>query len=136
SLLAKCWSPVPGDQRLALEHEREGQTRPALWDLSSGVRTDLRPELEGEVGVEDWWPDGSALLLKNLVEGRHRLFRFDVATGDLQGISSEPGTVLKARVRPDGRVWFLHERGHRRRRVVDETGAEMMPLPGALPPAA
>ncbi len=36
SLAAKCWSPVAGDQRLAFEHEREGDTRPALWNLATG----------------------------------------------------------------------------------------------------
>jgi hypothetical protein len=30
SLHAKCWSPITGDQRLAFEHEREGDTRPAI----------------------------------------------------------------------------------------------------------
>src|SRR5207248_6728881 len=84
SLQAKCWSPVSGDQRLALEHEREGETRPAIWDLTTGERRDLRLDLSGEVGVEDWWPDGSALLLKNLVEGRHRLLRLELETGELR----------------------------------------------------
>jgi hypothetical protein len=64
SLVAKCWAPVPGDERLALEHEREGEVRPALWDLATGERRDLHLELVGEVRVEDWWLDGSALLLK------------------------------------------------------------------------
>ena len=62
SLAAKCWSPVPGDQRLAFDHERAGDERPAIWDLSTGERRDLRLDLEGEIWVQDWWPDGSALL--------------------------------------------------------------------------
>jgi dipeptidyl aminopeptidase/acylaminoacyl peptidase len=88
------------------------------------------------VRAEDWWPDGSALLLKNLVEGRHRLLRFELATGDLQAIPTEPGVIAKARVRPDGRVWFLHEQGHRRRRVVNDSGAEVLSLPAKPHPAA
>jgi hypothetical protein len=56
-LVARCWSPVPGDQRLAFDHERKGHHRPAIWDLSTGERCDLRLDLDGEVWVQDWWPD-------------------------------------------------------------------------------
>ncbi|MFL6020267.1 MAG: prolyl oligopeptidase family serine peptidase [Gaiellaceae bacterium] len=130
SLIARCWAPAPGDQRLAVEHERAGNTRPALWDLATGERTDLELELDGEIRVEDWWPDASALLLKQLFEGRHRLFRLDLATNTLEPVSNEHGMIWSARVRPDGHVWFLHEQGHRQRRVLDETGAELLPLQG------
>ena len=70
SLHAKCWSPVAGVQRLAFEHELEGDERPGIWDLATGERTNLAPDLEGAVTVTDWWPDGSALLLQNSFEGR------------------------------------------------------------------
>ena len=128
SLAAKCWSPVPGDQRLALDHERDGETRPAIWDLSTSERRELQLELAGEVGVEDWWPDGTALLLNQLVEGRHQLWRFDLRTGELGRVPAEPGVISNARVRPDGHVWFLQEQGHRPRQVVDDTGAEVLRL--------
>ena len=49
-------------------------------------------------------------------------------TGELTPIPSEPGYVWSARVRPDGRVWFLHEQGHRQRLVLDDTGAEILDL--------
>jgi dipeptidyl aminopeptidase/acylaminoacyl peptidase len=136
SLVAKCWAPLPGDQRLALDHEREGQTRPAVWDLSTGERRDLELELDGEVHVLDWWPDGSALLLRQLVEGRHRLLRFELATGELQTVSTEPGVIWNARVRPDGQVWLLHEQGHQPRRVVNDRGDEVLPLQREPIPAA
>ena len=111
SLAAKCWSPAAGDQRLAFEHEREGDTRPALWNLETGEVTLLDIELDGEVHVHDWWPDASALLLVNTFEGRSQLYRYDIADGELTLIPSEPGYISSARVRPDGRVWFLHEQG-------------------------
>jgi len=135
SLAAKCWSPVPGDQRLAVDHEREGEARPAIWDLSTGERRDLRLDLEGEVWVQDWWPDGSALLLGNLFEGRTRLLRYDIDTGEPHVVSTEPGFVWKARVRPDGRVWLLHEQGHRQRRIVDDGGGQVLSLEGEPAPA-
>src|SRR5262249_3516322 len=131
SLLAKCWSPLAGDQRLAFEHEREGDERPGIWDLTADTRTDLELDLEGGVSVQCWWPDGSALLLKNLFEGRSRLYRYELATGGLTPIPSDPGYVWTARVRPDGQVWYVHEQGHRQRLVLDATGTDLLPLPDA-----
>jgi dipeptidyl aminopeptidase/acylaminoacyl peptidase len=135
SLEAKCWSPVPGDQRLAIEHEREGDERPAIWDLTTGVRQDLELEADGPVFVADWWPDGSALLLVNRREGRDRLLRYDLASGESEVVFDRSGFIWKARVRPDGSVWLLHELGHRRRLVVDEEGAEVLQLQGEESPA-
>ncbi len=135
SLAVKCWSPVPGDQRLAVDHEREGDERPAIWDLSTGERHDLRLDLDGEVWVQDWWPDGSALLLANLFEGRTRLLRYDIDTGEPHVVSTDPGFVWKARVRPDGSVWLLHEQGHRQRRIVDDGGGQVLSLEGERAPA-
>ena len=134
TLAAKCWSPVEGDERLALEHERDGETRPAIWDLATGERRDLHLDGPGEIYVEDWWPDASALLLKRLVEGRHQLLRYDLATGDVEAIPGEPGVVWSSRVRPDGQVWFLHEQGHRPRRAITDTGAELLSLRGEPAP--
>jgi pimeloyl-ACP methyl ester carboxylesterase len=135
SLAAKCWSPVAGDQRLAFEHELEGDERPGIWDLSTGERTNLETGLVGAVHVQDWWPDGSALLLGNLFEGRSRLYRYDLADGELEPVASDPGFVWKARVRPDGRVWFMHEQGHRQRLVVDDSGGDVLAPESGLGPA-
>ena len=135
SLSARCWSPVPGDQRLACDHEREGDTRPAIWNLESGEFAPLQLDVDGEVSAADWWPDGSALLLQNTREGRAYLYRYEVATGELVSIPTDPGYIWKARVRPDGRIWFLHEQGHRQRLVLDDTGTELVKL-GERAPAA
>ena len=44
--------------------------------------------------------------------------------------------IWKARARPDGRVWFLHEQGHRRRLVLDDAGVELLsPQDGHSPRA-
>jgi dipeptidyl aminopeptidase/acylaminoacyl peptidase len=134
SLSARCWSPVSGNQLLAFGHEREGDERPGIWDLASGERTDLRLDLEGVVSVEDWWPDGAALLLRNTFEGRSFLYRHDLRTGELHPIPTEPGYVWKARVRPDGRVWFLHEQGHRQRLALDDSDVELLSPEGGLGP--
>jgi dipeptidyl aminopeptidase/acylaminoacyl peptidase len=133
SLLAKCWSPVQGDARLAFEHEVSGDTRPGLWNLETGEREDLQLDLDGTLFVSDWWPDASALLLVNRFEGRDRLYRYELANRTLEALASEPGFVWKARVRPDGRVWLLHEQGHRQRLVLDDAGEEVLPVGGRAP---
>jgi dipeptidyl aminopeptidase/acylaminoacyl peptidase len=133
SLAARCWSPVAGDQRLVCDHEQDGDTRPAIWSLDTGEFARLQLDLEGEVLAVDWWPNGAALLLDNLREGRSYLYRYVVATGDLEPIETEPGYIWKARVRPDGRVWLLHEQGKRQRLVLDDTGAEVLALGGRAP---
>jgi len=104
-LSAAGWSPVPGDQRLALVHEREGRDRPGLWDLVTGERRDLAVDLPGDLGVAGWWPDASALLLVQDHEGRHRLWRLDIDSGALDAITQDLGTVSGSGVRPDGEVW-------------------------------
>ena len=135
SLASKCWSPVPGDARLAFRHELEGDERPGIWNLATGERTNLELDLGGGVTVADWWPDASALLLVNVFEGRSYLYRYELASGAMSQIPTEPGYVWKARVRPDGRVWFLHEQGGRPRLVLDDTGSEIVSTGAAAPPS-
>ena len=135
SLEARCWSPVPGDQRLAIEHERDGDERPAIWDLSTGERHDLAVDVEGPVFAFDWWSDATALLLVNRFEGRDRLLRYDISTGDQQVLFDRGGFIWRARVRPDGGVWLLHELGHRRRLVLDDAGSEVLTLRDSEAPA-
>jgi dipeptidyl aminopeptidase/acylaminoacyl peptidase len=135
ALASKCWSPVAGDDRLAFRHELEGDERPGLWSPTTGERTNLELDLGGGVTVADWWPDGSALLLVNVFEGRSYLYRYELAGGELTQIPTEPGYVWKARVRPDGRIWLLHEQGNRQRLVLDDTGTEVVTLGATAPPS-
>ncbi len=103
------FSPVAGDSRVAITRELGGERRPWLWDARSGDLTPVEAGLAGDVEPMDWWPDASALLLQVLEAGRHRLYRFDLATGACLLLDSEPGSITAAAVRPDGEVWY---RGH------------------------
>ena len=94
-LVSSAWSPIAGDRRLAVVHERSGIPQPAIWDPVTGEWTEIATDLEGEVSVADWWPDASALLLSQLHDGRYRLHRFELATGDADAdrASRGPGRV-------------------------------------------
>lgn len=118
-LVAGAWSPVPGDERLAIAHERDGERSPAIWDLASGAVTPLRLGLRGFIEPVDWWPDASALLLIELVDGRDRVHRLDLTTMAIETLDTLPGTILGARVRPDGSVWYRHESGEHPPRILE-----------------
>lgn len=135
ALAASCWSPLPGDQRLIVTHEREGEERPAIWDLATGAWTDLELGLAGPVEAVDWWPDAASVLLVHNDEGRDRLSRFDLATGSLSPIDHDPGTIGAARVRPDGDVWFRLSSGERPPVTLDSAGADVVRADGDPAPA-
>src|SRR5439155_8289715 len=61
-LAAGPWSPVAGDRRLVVIHERTGQDRPAIWAPEAGELAEPSLDLPGE-GSASWYPDPRALLL-------------------------------------------------------------------------
>jgi dipeptidyl aminopeptidase/acylaminoacyl peptidase len=133
AVLATGWSPTLGDQRLAIGHEPEDRLRVAVWDLGDGVWRDLDTGLPGDVTAVDWWPDASALLLLHAYEGRHELYRFDLASANATRLPLPPGSIDSAGVRPDGTVWLEHQDGERRARVLDERGGEPISVARAAP---
>ena len=100
------WSPVAGDQRLIVLHERQGLKRPLIFDAVTGRDEELAIDLPGEVSA-DWYPDARALLVTHDHRGRGELYRLDLATKELERLNTEPGSVSEARVRPDGDVWYM-----------------------------
>jgi len=129
------WSPVAGDQRVAMLHEKEGLQRPAVWDLVTGERRDYAVDLPGDVEIEDWWPDAAALLLAHDHEGRSRLHGLELATGRLWALDHRVGTVSGAGVRPDGEVWLRQASGAVPPTVTSLEGAEIVAAPAPRPPA-
>ena len=104
ALYAAAWSPIPGDQRLAVVHERTGEERPAIWDLSTGTWTDLDLELRGprrrgglvarRVGIAD----------RAQRRGSRPPVPVRAGGGSLQAIAHDEGSIWSAAVRPDGDV--------------------------------
>ncbi|MEX1255942.1 MAG: prolyl oligopeptidase family serine peptidase [Dehalococcoidia bacterium] len=99
------WSPVVGDQRLLVTHERSDLPRPLIWSPEADDAAELDIDLPGEV-FADWYPDASALLIWHGRRGRSELYRLDLATNAPTKLETEPGTVGGAVVRPDGEVWY------------------------------
>ena len=51
------FSPIPGDQRVLVGHERRGRDELLIWDLSTGSVTELPIDLPGDLDA-DFYPDG------------------------------------------------------------------------------
>ncbi|HUG29174.1 MAG TPA: prolyl oligopeptidase family serine peptidase [Candidatus Limnocylindria bacterium] len=130
-----AWSPIPGDPRLAIGHERRGERAPAIWNVETGEIVDLPLPWDRLTEVADWWPDASALLLFELRDGRNYLHRFDLATGTVEPLPIETGSLTGARVRPDGKVWYRLQRGEHPG-VVFEIGRDepILTPPAEAPP--
>lgn len=133
-LVAFAWSPIPGDDRLAIGHERRGERAPAIWEPRTGRLIDLRLPWEHLTEVTDWWPDGSAVLLVELDGGRHRLHRYDLGDGRITILPTRAGSVTGARVRPDGAVWYRLQAGDHPG-VLLEVGRDEPILTAGLAPA-
>jgi dipeptidyl aminopeptidase/acylaminoacyl peptidase len=133
TLKAAAWSPVPGDQRLAFVHERDGVERAGVWSADTG-RRDFPLDLPGPVDVAGWWPDGRALLLLHERFGRRTLHRLETDDGSLSGVHDPHGWVSAAAVRPDGEVWLREEAAERAPRVRTLDGRVVL-APAGDPPA-
>jgi dipeptidyl aminopeptidase/acylaminoacyl peptidase len=137
AVMAGAWSPVPGDQRLAVGHEPEDRERVAIWDLATGEWRDLETGLGGDHRVADWFPGGDAILLIHRMDGRDELQRVDIASGAVTRLESPVGCIDHARVRPDGGVWFTHTDATQRTRILDDAGREPItaeaPAPAGRP---
>lgn len=104
-LAGVAFSPIEGDSRLLVIHEREGPRRPLLWDPISGEQTRIDLALPGDLDV-DWYADGRALLVIHHHQGRSELYRYPLSDGALERLDTPTGTVTAATARPDGRVEF------------------------------
>ena len=99
------WSPVAGDQRLLAMNDRRGRSQPLILDAATSRVDDIELELPGET-FADWYPDAKALLVGHEHRGRSELYRYDLAARTLEKLPADPGTIIAARVRPDGEVWY------------------------------
>ena len=133
TLKVSAWSPVSGDARVALVHERDGTERPAVWSPMTGVRRDYALDLPGPVDVAGWFPDAGALLLVHHHRGRQSLHRLELDTGELSWEHDPQGAITGAAVRPDGDVWLREESATRAPQVRSVSGAVVLRAEGDSP---
>jgi len=99
------FSPVSGDQRLLVRHERRGREELLIWDVTKDTQVELTIDLPGELAA-DWYPDASALVIMHTHEARNTIHRYDLASGELTRLNTPPGTIVAVDVRPDHTVEY------------------------------
>jgi dienelactone hydrolase len=128
------WSPVAGDQRLIVIREVDGIERPWCWDMRALSVERIEIDVAGAVFLEDWYPDASALLLRQDHRARDTLLRFDLTERTTSVVVSPGGTVTQASIRPDGRLWYRTENGVQAPRLLSEAAEEVLRIPDAPRP--
>ncbi|RIJ70104.1 S9 family peptidase [Nakamurella silvestris] len=138
-LHALTFSPVAGDQRLLVGHERHGRDELLIWDVATGGVTELTIDLPGDLEA-DFYPDGTALLVVHTHAGRAELFRYTLADGTLTPVPAAPGVISGAVARPDGDLWYRHSSASSPGsvRVLGADGQDRLLLepPGGLAPGS
>ncbi|WP_027942801.1 S9 family peptidase [Amycolatopsis taiwanensis] len=99
------FSPVAGDTRLLMLHERRGREELLIWDVEGDGETELSLDLPGEV-TAGWYPEADALLVVHFHEGRSSLYSYHLATAKLSSLDTPPGRIGGAGVRDDGTVEY------------------------------
>lgn len=103
-LSALEFSPVAGDQRLLVGHERRGRDELLLWDPTTGEVDELDIDLPGDVSGS-FTQDGAALVVLSAHHGRTTLHRYDLATRELTAVPFELASLDGVVTRPDGALW-------------------------------
>ncbi len=134
-LHALHFSPVAGDQRLLVGHERRGREELLIWDVAADTETELVLDLPGDVSA-GWYPDGSALLVGHDHAARSELYRYDLATGTLAQLDTPRGVVRGATARPDGTVELAWSNAATPPVIRRADGPVVLAAPGEQPPAA
>ena len=128
------WSPVRGDQRLLVLHDRRGRPQPLILDAVTQKTDDIVLDLPGET-FADWYPDGRALLIAHDHRGRGELYRLELATRTMIRLETGPGTIAAARVRPDGDVWYQWTNAATPAEIRSLRDAVVVRPPGERPPS-
>ncbi len=137
-LNALAFSPVAGDQRVLVGHERAGRDQLLVWNVADGTATELDIDLPGDLTGE-FFPDAGALLVLHTRAGRTTMHRYDLATGDLTDLPAAAGVLSGAVTRPDGSVWYRWSSAEEpaQLRVLSPSGGKdatlLLPPGGAAP---
>ena len=128
------FSPVRGDARLLVEHERAGRPELLVLDLLTGREVPIALGVPGEVAGAEWLRDATGLVVLVDHEARTLAHRVDFATGGVQRIGPATGTVGGATTRPDGDVWLSWSSSARPWVVGNLAGEVLLRAPGEPAP--
>ena len=112
AVVATVWSPVPGDQRLAVIHEPEDRERVGIWDLATDAWHDLDIALPGDHAVLDWFPGGDAVLLQQHAGWPQRAVPHRCVDRE-GGADRHAPRNARRRARAPGRAGVVHAHGRR-----------------------
>jgi dipeptidyl aminopeptidase/acylaminoacyl peptidase len=131
------FSPVGGDQRLLVRHERRGRDELLVWDVAADTEVELAIDLPGEL-TADWYPHGGAIVVVHTHEARNSVYRYDLTTGELTKLDTPPGTIGSVDVRPDHTVEYSWSNAARpgvvRALYTDGTDRVLLEPPGHRAP--
>ena len=127
------WSPLRGDGRFLVGHDRAGTRRYLIYDVAAKSEMPIDVDLPGEIGLARWYPDARAVLLLHEHRGRGELYRYDIAGRALTPVATERGNIENARVRPDGSVWYFLDRSSERPAVRSTTEGVVLAPPDEAP---
>jgi len=130
------FSPVSGDQRLLVLHERRGRGELMIWDVVTGEQIEVDLGRPGEISDAQWYRDGSAVLVSIDHEARTRLYSLALDTLTATPVGPLDGTVMSATTRPDGDVWLLWSSAASPSAVRDLAGNVLLTPPGEPAPAS
>ena len=99
------FSPISGDQRVLVGHERRGRDELLIWDAGSGGTCELDIALDGDLSG-CFYRDGTAVLVLQTHRGRSTLHRYELETGELTRLPADTGTIDGAVPRDGGGIWY------------------------------
>ncbi len=123
------WPDLAGDERVLVLHERYDLRRPLIWLPRTGATRELKVELPGDVDAH-WYPDGQGVLLVHEHGGRSQLYRYELESDAMTELTTQPGTIAAADVRPDGAVWYLWSDAASPPEVRSSAGGTVLQPPG------
>ena len=114
NMMAKQFATLSDDSRLLGSSNRSGTNRPFIWDVRTGIRTDLElPQLgnEGDIYPQDWSPDGELILLLHIHNAIFQLYCYRMSDRSSKKLTEQPsGTIYNAQFGPSGMI-FVHWEG-------------------------
>ncbi|MFD0482059.1 prolyl oligopeptidase family serine peptidase [Kineococcus sp. GCM10028916] len=128
------FSPVRGDARLLVEHERSGRAELLVLDLLTGREVPIVLGVPGEVAGAEWTRDATGLVVLVDHEARTLAYRMDLGTGVVQRIGPDQGSVGGATARPDGDVWLTWSSAAQPSVVRNLAGDVLLRAPGEPAP--